>query len=483
MFNPATLPNVAVGQVAGGMMGFGEIAELQKALEAGYGTDVAQLTGGGAMRLQSLEKTMLATIQDNKHFVLFNELAKSNATATVDEWTEQSAIGGFLGGSTNTETGVIQSAQGDYARRTGQVKYLMTRREVSFVQTNQNTLVDAQAVEAANGAKQLLTDAEFLCFEGDSLVVPTEFDGIATQMRALNSADHIIDAGGDPLYGIDLIDRASATIASLDNFGTPTHLFMSPLVQSDFNTKLDPAFRVSLTGSPQELMYGAPVKGLNTTWGTIKTMPDIFVLDERKMKPFELSHAKIAVGNADFKPASLAVAVSASGGAQSKWGANHGGNYYYAVTGINSKGQTQAVVSSQVAVVAGGKATLTITKSATGDETGYVIYRGRRNGTNALDDLRQVCRIPASSDATTVWVDLNLEIPGTTKAYILNMSPGDMAITWRQMLPMTRFNLYPTVSAVIPWAQMLFGYLRLGKRRQHVMVKNIVPLGAGWKPF
>lgn len=483
MFNPATLPDVALNQVAGGVMGAAEVAEMRKALEAGYGTDVATLTGGGAMRLQSLEKTMLATIQDNKHFALFNSLAKSNATATVDEWTEQSSIGGFLGGSTNTETGDIRAAMGDYARRTGQVKYLMTRREVSFVQSTANNMVEAQAVEAANGAKQLLTDAEFLSFEGDSTVVPTEFDGLTFQLESLNSVDHVIDMEGEPLHDIAPIDRASSVIASLDNFGTPTDLFMSPLVQSDFNTKLDPAYRVSLSGSPQELMIGAPVKGINTTWGNIATRPDVFVLDEQKRVPFELLNAKTAVANAAFKPAGLAVAVSGSGGAQSKWKAAHGGNYYYAVAGVNAKGQTQAVVSSQVAVVAGGKATLTITKSASGEETGYAIYRGRKDGTNALSDLRLVRRIPASGNDTTVWVDLNLDIPGSTKAYLLNMSPGDMAITWRQMLPMTRFNLYPTVSAVIPWAQMLFGYLRLGKRRQHVCLKNIVPLGARWKPF
>src|SRR3546814_1060975 len=146
-------------------MSFNDVTELRKALEAGYGTDVATLTGGGALRIQSLDKTMMATIQENEHFALFNELNKSNATATVDEWTEQNSVGGFLGGSTNTETGAIAQAQGSYARRVGLVKYMMTRREVSFVQTLQNTIADSEATEQANGALQLLTDAEVLSFE------------------------------------------------------------------------------------------------------------------------------------------------------------------------------------------------------------------------------------------------------------------------------------------------------------------------------
>src|SRR5690606_13486592 len=125
-------------------------------------------------------------------------------TATVDEWTEQSAVGGRLGGSTNTETGNIRAAQGQYNRRTGMVKYLMTRREVSFVQTLQNAIADAEATEAQNGALQLLTDAEYLCFEGNSAVVPTEFDGLKALMLdgvegGQVSADSILDAEGQSL--------------------------------------------------------------------------------------------------------------------------------------------------------------------------------------------------------------------------------------------------------------------------------------------
>lgn len=481
MLNPEMLAGLAGGRVTSGEMASGEVAELKKALESGYGTDVSTLTGGGALRIQSLEKTMLSTIQENKHFALFNELAKGNAGATVDEWTEQSGIGGFLGGSTNTETGNIQNAMGQYNRRVGMVKYLMTRREVSFVSTLGNNLVQAEAVEAQNGALQLLTDAEFLCFEGDSAVVPTEFDGVGAQIASLGSSDHVIDAEGQSLASISLVDQAAATIAGYGNFGTPTHIFMSQLTQSDFNTNLDPAFRVALTDSPASLQLGAPVVGIRTSWGDIKTKPDVFVRDERQQLPFQTEFPAIAAVNT-FAPAAVAP-VAGAGGADSKWGAAHGGNYYYAVAGVNAAGQSVCVVSAQVAVAAGQQVTLTIDKSVIGTETGYVIYRGRKNGSNALTDLRLMTRIPVSGGAQTVFVDKNRKIPGTSKAYILNMAPGAQAINWRQLLPMTKFALYPTVSAVVPWAQLLFGYLRIGKRKHHVVIENIVPAGAKWKPF
>lgn len=486
-----TLPTVNGSQTVSGEMPADAIGELRKALEAGYGTDVSALTGGSALRIQSLDKTMMSTIQENSHFALFNLMAKANAGATVDEWTEQSSVGGFLGGSTNTETGSIASAQGQYARRVGMVKYLMTRREVSFVMTLGNQLADAEAVEQQNGALQLLTDAEYLSFEGDSAVVPTEFDGIYAQMVGLDSVDHIIDAGGVKVDSIHLINKAAATIAGYGNFGTPTHIFLSQLSQADFDNGLDPAFRVPLNDVPGGgTMIGAPVVGVRTSYGNIKNVPDVFIRDEILQQPFEIANSALATANAASKPATVTPA-SPGADAASKFAAGHAGTYYYAVAGVNASGQSAVTISSQVTIDAGESVSIEIARSSgSPGETGYVIYRSRKNGGNSVagsvsgegSDFREVGRV-AYAGATTTWVDQNRSIPGTSKAFILNMATGANAITWRQLLPMLKFPLYPTVSATIPWAQLMFGYLRLAKRKHHVVIKNILPTGAVWRPF
>lgn len=480
------LPELAAGQVSTtGAMASTAIAELQKALTAGYGTDVSTLQGGSALRIQSLDKTMQATIQENKHFRLFNELAKTGAGATVDEWTEQSGVGGFLGGSTNTETGIINESTGAYARRVGLVKYLMTKRQVSLVSTLGNNIASSEAIEQQAGAKQLLTDAEYLSFEGDDSVVPTEFSGIWAQIRdgvAAGQVDggNILDAEGQSLASINLLNAAAAQISKRDNFGTPTHLFLSQLVQADFDTGLDPAFRVALNNVPNGgISLGSPVVGIRTSWGDIKNMPDVFINDGDQTVPFQVTYPTLAAANDGLKPT---LALAAASAVDSKFGASHAGNYYYLVTGLNANGQSTGVISAQQAVAAGQKVTLTITASAGGQETGYAIYRSRKNGTNAANDFRLMARVPKAG-ATTTYVDLNREIPGTTKAYVLNMSPGDHAINWRQLLPMMKFPLYPTNAAVIPWAQLMFGYLRITKRRHHAVITNILPNGAKWKPF
>lgn len=478
------ISNPGNGETVGGSFGIQELQELQKSLTAGYGTDVAQLSGGGALRIQSLDNTMQATVQDNKHFTLFNRLAKPKATATVDEWTEQHGIGGFLGGSTNTEDGDAADAEGDYIRQVGTVKYLSTYRKIPIVLGAQNNIVDAQAIEASNGSKQLLTDVEYLSFEGDDSVVSTEFNGIRRQLELLGSTDNIIDAGGAPLDDVEMISRAAEAIFGFGSFGTPTDLFSSLSVQTDLNKSLDPAFRVALDNSPASIVKGAHVRAIRTSYGDIATNQDVFIRDEKLKKVFALlsaKHAAIAAANL-YTPSAVVPTVNASGGADSLWTATNAGTFYYHVTGVTASGQSVGVTTAQAAVAAGGNVSLAISASASGLETGYVIYRSRRNGSNDPADMREMIRIPRTG-ATTTYVDKAREVPGSTVAFVLNLNPSDHAISWKQFLPMMKIPMAAVRSPIIPWLQMICGYLRITKRAQHVMIKNIVPSGAIWKPF
>ncbi len=489
-FNPQLLPNIRGNRAVTGEWDWNTVSELRKALEAGWGTDMPTLTGAAALRIQSLDRTMMATIEEDRHFVLFNELAKSQATATVDEFTEHSNVGGRLGGSANTETGSIRAAQGRFNRRVGLVKFLMTRREVSFVAALQHSIVGAEAVETLGGVRQLLRDCEHFCFEGDEDVVPSEFSGIRAQIEqgvreGQVDSSNIIDLDGAPLDRIAPIADAAATIAGPGNFGKPTHLFLSYLAQADLDVSLDPAFRVPLTDvTSGGVMLGAPVVGIRTSHGSIKNAQDVHIRDERGQRPLEAQApdgATWAAESVALRPASVTTAVASD--VSSRFTAARAGNYFYLVTGTNETGESTGVVTAAVAVAQGQRVDLTITRSAGAAETGYVIYRSRRNGTNAPSDMRLVRRVPVSGAATTVFRDLNHDIPGSTTGYLLNMTPGHDAITWRQMLPMTKFSLYPAVAATIPWSMMMFGYLRISKRRQHAIIKNIVPSKYEWKPF
>jgi hypothetical protein len=470
---------------SGGIMSGQGVVELMKALEAGNHVSPEGLTGGGALRVQSLDRTMQATIVENEHFALFNRMPKPNIGSVIDEWTEQKGVGGFLGGSTNTEAGNVRGAQGDYARRVGEVKFLMTRREVTFVASIQQGIASAEGVEQTGGAKQLLSDAEYLAFEGNSAVVPTEFDGIFAQIKqgvasGLVDAENIVDVDGGTISDFSPLAKAAAQVTARRNFGTPTDLFMSVFTQADLDANLQPAYRVGLTDVREIIELGAPVSANRTTAGRIPTTPDVFIRDERDMRPFQVEYPAIAANNAGMTPSLGTVAHAAD--VESRFKASRAGTYFYAVASASAEGQSPVVISSAVAIAAGESATLTITRSASQKETGYVIYRSRQDGTNAVTDFREVCRIPVSGANTTVFKDQNRMLPGSTKATMLNMKAGDTAIQWRQMLPMMKFPLAAVSAPTVPWLQLLFGYLRLSKLRHHVIIVNIVPTNAEWRP-
>jgi hypothetical protein len=482
-FNPT-------GATTTGSMSQGDLAALQKALEvpleAGYGSDVSTLTGGSALRIQSLDLALQATVQENRHFALFNKLPKPRATAVLDEWTEQHSIGGFFGSTFNTQDGNAMQTAGQYQRMVGQVKYMTTYRSIPVVLQQQNNIVDAVTIETTNGTKQLLTDIEVGLFEGNDAVLPLSFNGIAVQIESLGSTDHVIDMRGSALSSVDPIATAAQVIFGFGNFGRATDIFVPPSVQTDLNTDLDPAFRVIQDGQASTTVRGTAVSGIQTSYGQIKTNTDVFIRDETLKAPFQVRtpwFQPIAAGN-NYAPATVAgTPVATYQG--SLFGAGQGGDYYYAVTGIAQGGESLATVSAQVAVVAGGAVTLAIGSSASQSETGYVIYRSRLNGTNALTDLREMVRIPYAGpgNATTTYVDYNQDIPGSTNAYILNLSETDHAIAWRQYLPMMKIPMAAVMSPIIPWLQMICGYLRMTKRNQHVLVKNIVTNSQKWQPF
>ncbi|MNN76332.1 hypothetical protein D3C81_1927050 [compost metagenome] len=93
-------------------------------------------------------------------------------------------------------------------------------------------------------------------------------------------------------------------------------------------------------------------------------------------------------------------------------------------------------------------------------------------------------KVVAKAGDTTVFVDLNRDIPGTVCVPLLNMDGGADAIGWRQFQPMTKIPLPFGVGGVpvYSWFQFLFGYLRITKPKHHGLIKNILPANAKWRP-
>ncbi|MGL4459029.1 MAG: hypothetical protein ACRCUB_11690, partial [Plesiomonas shigelloides] len=481
----------ALGASQGGALD--ALGDLSKALQASdYQTDVATLSGGGALGVQSLDTAMKTTVQENEHFTLFNRLQQTKATNIVDEYVRQSSVGGFLGGSTNSQMGVVRAAQGEFSREVGLVKFLMSLRQVGYVLNIGKNITEATAVEERNGALQLLTDANYLLYHGNADASPTQFDGIFNVIdkeiaEGKMAGDNVVDLRAKPLDSIEAITKINVAVSRYGSWGRSTDIFLPNSVQNDLNMGLDPAFRWTPQGQNTP-MVGGHVEGIRLQNGVLKTNMDTFIHDEEHpmVYPFEVNYPEIAAKNVGFKPAGIE--ADATGDAtDSFFESAHAGNYFYAVAAIGGQGegQSQIVKTAQVAVTAGKKVVLTITKSAAGTETGYAIYRSRQNGTDAADDLRLVKVIAKTAGSTTTFTDLNRDIPGTVSVPLLNMGPSADAIGWRQFQPMIKIPLPFGVGGmpVISWFQFLFGYLRVTKPKHHGYIKNVLPSNAKWRPF
>jgi hypothetical protein len=478
--------------LGGSMIGsLGEVGDLQKALTAtGAGTDVANLTGGAALTVQSLDRVMKSTVMEQKHMVFTKDLVTTNATNIVDEYIRKNSVGGFPGGSFNAQMGVVRAATGDYSREVGRVKFLMQLRQVGYVLQISDNVASAMAEEEANGALSILQDMEYSLFYGNSEACPVQFDGIFKQIddnvaSGYMSSDHIYNMDGKPLNTVEPFSAINKAVYNYGSWGTVTDTYIPNAVQTDLNLGLDPAFRWTPNGNNTPLI-GAHVDAIRLTHGPLKVTIDTFLHDENfpMASPFEVNFSATATANDGNKPQSVTVATASD--SASTFTAGRAGNYYYAVAGIDpdGKGFSTVAKSSQTAIAAGEKATLTITASVANTESGYAIYRSKQDGTNTTADFRLVKIIPKSG-ATTTFVDKNLDIPGTCAVPLMNLNRAADAIGWRQFQSMIKIPL-PFGIGLVPvysWFQFLFGYLRVTKPRHHGYIKNILPSTAVWRPF
>jgi hypothetical protein len=453
-----------------------------KALTAGHGSDHAALVGGAALRRESLEASLLVTVQQMEHFVLFNLLDKTPATATVDEWTQKRGIGGIPGSGAVGELADIPENTSDFKRKVGKVKFLKDRRRVSVeaeVQS-QSGLADAIAEETDSGTLKLLTDAEYLMIYGDEDMQPNELDGLKKIMEAVGG-DHVLDLGGNELSsdGSEFLDSAEL-IWRQGNWGRATDYFCSGPIQTDINRKLHPQFRVMQDGNQATVAKGAIVKRVTTQFGDIEAHPDPFI--EESQPPFAVRGGEFA---AQLAASGTSVVQSVAGvaapHATSRFKAGQDGNYYYAVEAGRAEGRSALVKSAQVAVAVGDRVTLTITPPAGNNATYFAVYRGRQDGTNADNDFREVARVAADGDNPVTYLDANQNVPGCSDIFIVTNQKKAIGI--RRLLPMTRFPLYPSTRAEYVWAQLFFLYLRVGKENQHRLIKNVRPSTASWKAF
>lgn len=457
------------------------------------GTNLSALTGGGAMRVESVESELaIATVQ-NPHFVLFNKLFPNRHTSwsLLDQQVVQDGIGGFPGGSIANEKATnLPDRNGNYRREITELKLFAEYGGVTVPTALQGALQQAAGVVDFNSAEQeifsalsrVLQSIEWSLIYGDATIDALEFTGLVPSIKS-RSAANVVDLKGAALNSGSQIAPLAAQLSGFGNWGSPDCLIVSPLCKADFDTHLESSYRVNLDQNVPSTVLGALVKGIRYNGlgvgnGILDLEPHPF-MDERIKAPVSTyADASAITGQA---PVSITAGVPAANPA-SVFLAAHAGAYYYAVEACSAGVVSNpTVIGAAVTVAAGNRVVLTITASAGGLETYYKVFRGRKGGTNAPADMRLIGRI-VKAGATTVFNDDNIDIPGTSDALMLSSNPNVGAIRLLQMAPPSKLPLAMT-ALEYRFVMFYIAALRVATPKKLGLVKNILPTNKTWDPF
>lgn len=444
-----------------------DIAELRKALDVGYTNPP---TGADSIRVESLETTLKLLTFQAKNLALWNQIPKTDAYSTVEEYNQLSQYGSAAGGF--VASGVLpEEDDSTYVRQTALVKYLGTTRVVTHVASLVKSVpADIIAQETANGALWLMSKANLGLYYGKSAAIPLEWDGVSQQIIDNATAVPLATIPTNQIYDMRglAIDQASlenACQVSADNFGNVSQMFSNGRVFADFAKIYYSSQRVVVPDAKAG-MAGTPMTGFATVNGLVNFNPDVFV-QRGAVKLTAASSAKAPT----LPTLGTAVVASAAG---SLFVTADAGNYQYAVAAINQYGESlPSTQTGNIAVVAADGVDLTITDGGgTFPATAYKVYRTNKGGTLVYGNGFIVPRAKTGGAYTspTVWRDLNEWLPQTFSALLLDMDP--QVLSFKQLLPMVKMPL-AVISPAIRWMQLLYGTPVLFAPKKQIFFRNI----------
>lgn len=419
-----------------------EVRELLKALEANTGeTDIAKLTGAGALQPQSLEGTLALLTAQEKHLTLWRDVPKGDAVSTLEEYSVQTGLGvGDAGWVQQMET----PAEVDpYVKRSYSImKFIRQIWKVSDVASMVRTIKDAEVFAKQAAVMRVLRQVNRSLYSGDSSMIPESIDGFETAIKNNGSSDHVRDLRGGVPSSDDfryLSELITANLGTVEGAG----LYVSPggMTTIDGLLVTGQRFLQNALGADGKIAYGWGVDRIHTSFGTIIPKVDIFIASEYEGKtvpkvPSSTNPQVLVEGRTSSKSPetpSIVVTNNAAPIAGSKWTVGTGvvrpagKTYRFRVAAGNRYGLSQACAAADAGadVEAGGSITITITPAAsTYPATYYEIYSEQVAGSGQFYYLG---RVAASTDPTTDYEDKNEDIPGTTKMFLLDLtSVGEM---------------------------------------------------------
>lgn len=460
------------------------IQEIAKALSTGTVVDPALMTGGGALRTESLDSMLRDMLYSEKHVKLFNILKTRQVESTVNQYTVVNDYGAPWG-AVSAEGQNPVANDSDLERKLAYVKFFRTLRSVTHEATMVSNIENIEAVEEARGTKFLLGQIERALFYGDSSVVPENIDGLLASVVDAGYSDNIIDMEGAALDDEDYLHDIGDRIGNYG--GIPTHIFMDPHSKSDLNKAMTSAerFVVNNTADHGRAKVGIDIGSVDTSWGEIALVNDLFLAPHQGWftETTPLYQAPTVSRGGDSTNAVPDAPTAVTAAAAGTGGTVPTGSYRYRVSAINCNGESASALCDAVAVTLGEVVTLTIT-STDSDTTGFRIYRSEKDSTAAGAECRFLYHCAVTDGGTTTFEDDGTWIPGCTSAFALDLSPDAPSAEWIELMGMSKLAL-ALLQPALRWLQMIYGGLQCSYPHRIVLVKNILPsrVALDWTPI
>jgi hypothetical protein len=481
------------GTGLGMMGGFGsssyqEVQQLQKALAAGYDANPATMTGGAALRVQSLEESLKIVTFTDRHIVFWRDVPKSPAYSTVEEFNTQESYGDNFFGAFYREGEMPLSNDSVYRRQTALVKFMGVTKEV----THPATLIhpahgNLVAKENESGILWLLRKVEKALIYGDSTLA---FGGVEGEqwdgLRNLIAADMLIDLEGAPLQEADF-EEATNLLAL--NFAYPTDCYLGYSALSDLVKIMYPRHRVSLP-APRDGRIGQAVNSMTTQAGDLALNATRFI----ERRPVAPSAARGPASHVPTAPSAVAIALAAAAttGEFDKNQGSKDAKYAYLITAANRFGESAPATAALSPTMTSANAalgrafTVSITNAAAAGipPEFFNVYRtvGLPSTTAAAPadptEYNLIMQIPAESQAnlgTTpatagTLLDLNWNMPFTEELFIGELDP--QVLTFRQLAPLMKLDL-AVLAPAFRWMILIYGVLILFANRKWMRIRNI----------
>jgi hypothetical protein len=454
--------------------------ELEKALEAGYGTDAANFTQGRALQREDLEATLVSVLDVKQNDCkVFHKLHKQPVSSTVHQVNRQTSVGDdeflFVGeGDLATEDDPV------FQRKIYETKYMSSKWQVSHPLSLTNNAENPINASKVSAVLRVTKGTERAIFHGDSSVSPKQYDGLIKILKdsaANTDVEDRLRATRVDIRGLEIGEKNSTIDAGEELFdelservllkgGDLNEAYFPPILASQFKRMFTDRLRFT-TKDSQFTMDKLPdiVTAANQT---IKITDDCGV-----DKMFKVKGPVVASGDMSKRPNTPSnLTATPSTASDSNFTDGFAGDYTYAVHAVNAFGiSAPKVISAPVSVAVGEKVTLTITPDTNGNAaTGYIITRTNAGGTT----LMEMVRIPKKGETTT-YEDLNNDLPGTAQVVLLTSTTDDLAqnLSFAQLMGISNFDLPTDSSLAHRGVVALYGTLEVRAPEFCALIDNV----------